>query len=136
MLAAASEASVGALYVVDSAAVPRFAAALSGELPSKPVENWIVERCARELDEQTVLETDVDHENAPWELMQAGELTYRMLALTVEGGQRVGLVVLGRLGEAPLPCPGALLSAIGRYVREALSEDHTESAQSSSATGA
>jgi tetratricopeptide (TPR) repeat protein len=127
LLAQASRASHGALYVVDSNSTLQLGASLAAEQTSALIQRWVSERLARELeDERTLLQTESSPGAAPWNLMREGTREYRMLVLTTAEGLVIALAVLGREDVAPLPCRSGLLRAMADRLHEAVCEERTE----------
>jgi transcriptional regulator with XRE-family HTH domain len=126
LFAASAGASEGALYVVDAAGTPHLNATLSGKEPSAVAQRWMIERLAAELeDERTVLQTEADPSQLPWNVMQEGSRTYRMLVLTGFDGVVLALVLLSREGGAPGQTPSSLLKTVTERLQEALGEERS-----------
>ncbi|HKU42140.1 MAG TPA: hypothetical protein VJR89_28470, partial [Polyangiales bacterium] len=124
LLANSARAADGALFLLDGASRPQLAATLDGQAPSALVQHWIEERLNRELqDERTVFETDVADTSAPWNLLQEGSRSHRMLVLWGAEGSVLGIAVLSRDGAVPSTCPKTLVQAMSDDLYEAQSRD-------------
>lgn len=122
-------AEYGVLYLVDPPSPAKLVATISGERPSALVQRWVTERLARELgddDERTVVETDAQPAQAPWNLMQEDGLQHRMLVFTTSDRVVVAIAVLAHAGDSPAPCPGALQRNVADRLYEALCDERTE----------
>jgi tetratricopeptide (TPR) repeat protein len=126
LFAASTQASDGALYLVDAAGKPHLQTTLSGEPPSELVQRWMAERLALELeDERTVLQTEAESQHVPWNVLQEGSRTHRVHVLAGPEGVVLALVVLSREGAAPAQCPMSLLKRVAERLHEALGDERS-----------
>jgi hypothetical protein len=128
LFAASTQANDGALYVVEPSGTPHLQTTLSGDAPSEIVQRWMTDRLALELeDERTVLQTEADSQQVPWNVLQEGSRTHRIHVLTGPEGVVLALVVLSREGTAPAACPTSLLRTVAERLHEALGDERSGS---------
>jgi tetratricopeptide (TPR) repeat protein len=126
LFAASTQANDGALYVVEPSGTPHLQTTLSGDAPSEIVQRWMTDRLALELeDERTVLQTEADSQQVPWNVLQEGSRTHRIHVLTGPEGVVLALVVLSREGMAPAACPTSLLRTVAERLHEALGDERS-----------